>query len=324
MADLHWFPCELHCHTLHSDGDFSVAELLQTAHERLLDGICLTDHNTTAGLAEASRSRAPVALGGMEWTTYFGHMPVLDCSAYVDWRDARVDGIDEKLRQIHACGGLAGVAHPFQIGTPICTGGYWEYRVRDWSLVDYLEIWSEGSPYLNTSNRRAIALWESLLDRGYHIAPTFGRDWHRTAGNKLISACTYLGCMGETLTPVGMKTALQSGKTVVSAGPLFYFKTERGETVGDVIPAGKCVWRFVTDRSRVVRMQTENTFVPKEIRVYTNGGRMCLCLPAEGERQTATLDLEPAHWYRAELWGETDGQGGCQLAVTAPIYTQHP
>ena len=40
-----WFACELHCHTLHSDGDFSVEELMRTARERLLDGINLTDHN---------------------------------------------------------------------------------------------------------------------------------------------------------------------------------------------------------------------------------------------------------------------------------------
>lgn len=323
MADIHWFPCELHCHTVHSDGDFSVAELLKTAHERLLDGICLTDHNTTSGCPEATNSRAPVVLCGMEWTTYFGHMPVLGCSRYVDWRDATVDSIDEKLRQIHACGGLAGVAHPFQIGTPICTGGYWEYRVEDWSLIDYLEIWSEGSPYLNTANRRAIALWESLLDRGYRIAPTFGRDWHRTAGNKLLSACTYLGCTEQALTPEGMKTAIRNGRTVVSAGPLFTFRTARGETIGDVISAGETEWHFTTDLTRVTNMAVENTFVPKEIRIYTNGGQEILRLPVNARQQTATVKLAPSSWYRAELWGETDGTAECQLAVTAPMYTEH-
>lgn len=90
---------------------------------------------------------------------------------------------------------------PFQLGTPICTGGHWDYHVQDWSLVNYIEIFSEGCPFLNSANRRAIALWQSLLDKGYHIAPTFGRDWHRTANNKLLSACTYLLCDGETLTP---------------------------------------------------------------------------------------------------------------------------
>lgn len=26
-----WYPCELHCHTVHSDGDFTVGELIETA-----------------------------------------------------------------------------------------------------------------------------------------------------------------------------------------------------------------------------------------------------------------------------------------------------
>ena len=30
---LKWFPCEMHCHTLHSDGKFTVESLMQTAKE---------------------------------------------------------------------------------------------------------------------------------------------------------------------------------------------------------------------------------------------------------------------------------------------------
>ena len=185
-----WFACELHCHTVHSDGDFTAETLLATARERKLDGICLTDHNTQSGVPEAQAIGTLPVLGGMEWTTYFGHMPVLDCKRDVDWRDALPDTIDEKLRQVHENGGICGVAHPFQIGTPICTGGHWDYNVQDWALVNYMEIWSEGAPYLNTANRRAIRLWESILDRGFHLTPTFGRDWHRPTKNIYPAACT--------------------------------------------------------------------------------------------------------------------------------------
>lgn len=322
MTDTTWFPCELHCHTVHSDGDFSVESLMRAARERLLCGINLTDHNTTSGWDETARYPAPVVLCGIEWTTYFGHMLVLDCPQYVDWRDALPDTIDEKMREIHALEGLVGVAHPFQLGTPICTGGHWEYHVKDWSLVNYLEIWSEGSPFLNTSNRRAIKLWESLLDQGYHITPTFGRDWHRTAGNVLVSACTYLGCPSGALTPKKMKTAITQGKTVVSVGPLFYFETAQGKTVGDTLATDDQAWTFTIDTARVEQMATENTFIPQEIRVISNGGVAVLRLPVSEMQRTVTVPLQPARWYRAELWGETDGRENCQLAVTAPIYTK--
>ena len=99
---LKWFPCEMHCHTLHSDGKFTVESLMQTAKEYGLSGIALTDHNTVSGWDEITEERekkyVPV-LKGIEWTTFFGHMLVTDCKEFVDWRDAVPDNIDEKIRR---------------------------------------------------------------------------------------------------------------------------------------------------------------------------------------------------------------------------------
>lgn len=317
-----WFACELHCHTVHSDGDFTVETLLATARERKLDGICLTDHNTQSGVPEAQAIGTLPVLGGMEWTTYFGHMPVLDCKHDVDWRDALPDTIDEKLRQVHENGGICGVAHPFQIGTPICTGGHWDYNVQDWALVNYMEIWSEGSPYLNTANRRAIGLWESILDKGFHLTPTLGRDWHRPTNNIYPAACTYLLCDGKDLTPEKMKTAIRDGHTVVSAGPLFYFVTEAGATVGDTVQAGETVFCIHMDTMRADTVPQANTYTPQTVRILTNGGEILAEQAFHGGEMQIQLTLHPAHWYRAELWGEIDGKPDCQLAVTAPIYTE--
>lgn len=318
---MQWFACELHCHTVHSDGDFTVETLLQTARERELDGICLTDHNTQSGVPAAQSIGNPIVLGGMEWTTYFGHMPVLDCCRDVDWRDALPDTIDEKLRQVHENGGICGVAHPFQIGTPICTGGHWDYRVQDWSLVNYMEIWSEGAPYLNTANRRAIGFWESILDKGFRVAPTFGRDWHRPTNNVYPAACTYLLCEGGSLTPEKMKSAIAAGRTVVSAGPLFWIETAAGETVGDTVPAGNTAFKIHTNTDRASTVPYANAYAPKTVRILTNGGEILAEIPFDGNIMQTVLPLQESQWYRAELWGEIDGTPGCQLAVTAPIYT---
>lgn len=40
-----WIACELHTHTQHSDGQFTVLELAQTAKQCGLEGIAITDHN---------------------------------------------------------------------------------------------------------------------------------------------------------------------------------------------------------------------------------------------------------------------------------------
>ena len=41
-----WFRGDLHCHTVHSDGDWTVEELAKTANAMNLDFLVVTDHNT--------------------------------------------------------------------------------------------------------------------------------------------------------------------------------------------------------------------------------------------------------------------------------------
>lgn len=309
-----WYACELHCHTRHSDGDFTVRELIETAAERHLDGIQLTDHNTNSGHAETEK--APVAvLKSIEWTTYFGHMHAMDCKEYVDWRDAQPDNIDEKMKAVHAGGGLVGVCHPYQLGTPICTGGRWNYNVKDWSLVNYIEIWSEGCPFMNTPNMRTRSLWHSLLDKGFRITPTFGRDWHRSTRDVYHSACTYLLCEGE-ITDIKMKQAVKDGRSVISMGPLFYFNIGE-KTVGDKIKAGEYEIEFTLSFERMKEMGVTEKVIPKEIRLITTGGEVALSLDASSTRAKINLsDL----WYNAELWGNIDGKENCLIALTAPVY----
>ena len=48
--------CDLHTHSLASDGTVSPAELIAMADRKRLAGVALTDHDTLAGLAEAARA----------------------------------------------------------------------------------------------------------------------------------------------------------------------------------------------------------------------------------------------------------------------------
>lgn len=320
MQNYNWFASELHCHTCHSDGTFTPQSLLETAAMRHLDGIALTDHNTMSGCCEAESLGVLPVLKGMEWTTYFGHMPVLDAEQFVDWRDATPQNIDEKTREVKKQGGLVGMAHPFQLGTPICTGGHWDFKVQDFSLVDYIEIFSEGNPFLNAANKQAICLWHSLLDLGYHLAPTFGRDWHNGENDLFPSACTYLGAPCKTLTAAQMKEAVRKGRTSVSVGPLFYAVTENGKTVGETVRSGTHRVTLVLDDSRMQKFDCASCIQPKTIRIVTNGGTVVAEFPIT-QRETALL-FAPHHWYSFELWGKNGRADTTLLAVTSPIYTE--
>lgn len=314
-----YLPCELHCHTVHSDGDFQVKELLQKARDNHLSIIALTDHNTTSGYDELDDTITP-AIKGIEWTTYFGHMLVLGAKSFVDWRSALPDNIDEKIKEVKACGGLVGIAHPYQIGSPICTGGRWEFNIKDYSNVDYIEIWHDDLNKISSENTKSPELWTSLLDKGYRIACTYGRDWHRdsSAGHY---GCTYVDIEGEVNEASALK-GIRMGKTVVSTGAKFFFRLHRhGNTysIGDTIKKGTYTFSFYTDLHSRQKDAGEESVVYKTIRIVTNGGR--IVLETRYDERHTRLRLERGKWYRAELWGTVDGES-LPLAITSPVYCE--
>ena len=312
-----YLPCELHCHTCHSDGGFTVEQLQSAAKENALSLIALTDHNTQSGCAELNQTIIP-AISGIEWTTYFGHILVLGAKKFVDWRNATPDNIDEKLSEVKENGGVIGIAHPFQLGSPFCTGGRFEFNIKNWKNVDYIEIFHEGFSKDNRENEKALGFWNSLLDKGYHIAATYGRDWHSHKGSDYFG-CTYIDFDGEP-SPEKALESIKSGKTVASLGMKLYldvFKNGRKYSIGDTIPAGKADFDIYCDV--YARWQNYANISFSEIRIITNGGE-CV-YNYQRKENIITLDLKPNHWYRLELWGTLDGKE-MPLAVTSPIYTK--
>lgn len=313
-----YLPCELHCHTVHSDGGFQVEELQQEAKKDHLALIALTDHNTFSGCQEIDESIIPT-IKGIEWTTNYGHMLVLGAKEYVDWRDALPDNIDEKIKEIKAVGGIVGVAHPYQLGSPLCTGGRWEFNVRDWSAVDYIEIWHDDFSSLKRENERAVEMWTALLDKGYRIAATYGRDWHRKEA-KGHYGCTYLD-LDRTDAPSAIR-AIRMGKTVVSTGAKFFFRLHRyGETfgIGDTVKKGTYTFSFFTDLHSRMKDAGDESIIYKKIKIVTNGNKTVL-ETVYNERHVR-LKLVKGNWYRAELWGTVDGEEK-PLAITSPVYCE--
>lgn len=312
-----YLPCELHCHTVHSDGDFQVRELLEKAKQSDLSLIALTDHNTFSCHSELDDSLLP-AIRGIEWTTYFGHMLVLGAREFVDWRDASVSNIDEKIAKVKEAGAVVGIAHPFQIGSPVCTGGRWEFNVKNWDNVDYMEIWHEDLSDITSENKQALNLWTSLLDSGYKIAAAYGRDWHRPE-NGGIYGCTYLNtdlCINEK----SALDAIKNGRTVVSAGVKFFFHMHRhGGTfnIGDTVRRGTYVFSFFTDIHTSLSENWIKDLSLSTIKIVTNGGKVVL--ETRYDQRHVHLPLEKGHWYRAELWCELKGKSRA-IAITSPIY----
>lgn len=316
-----YLPVELHCHTVHSDGDFTPQQLQRAAAEDHLALIALTDHNTFSGYSEMDSSICPF-VRGIEWTTYFGHMLVLGAESFVDWRDAVPDNIDEKIKAVKAAGGVVGIAHPYQLGSPMCTGGRWEFNVRNFRNVDYIEIWHEAFTEDNFENEKGLELWTSLLDKGYHLAATYGKDWHRPITNDKHYGCTYLHFENGIADGQGAIKAIRLGKTVVSTGAKFIFRVHRfGKTygLGSIIPKGNVTFSFFTDLHAREKNAGSEAVEYKTIKIVTNGGKTAL--ETRFDERHVRLRIEKGHWYRAELWGTVNGKKKI-LAVTSPVYCE--
>lgn len=314
-----YLPCELHCHSVHSDGAFQVKDLLNTAKDDHLALIALTDHNTMSGHSELDDSILP-SIKGIEWTTFYGHMLVLGAKEFVDWRDAVPNNIDEKIKQVKAVGGLVGIAHPFQIGAPVCTGGRWEFNVKNWGNVDYMEVWHEDFNRISMENTKAVDLWSSLLDKGHKIAITYGRDWHRieTSGHY---GCTYVDIDGEVNQQNAIR-AIRMGKTVASTGAKFFFRLHRnGNTyaIGETVKKGTYTFSFFTDVHSREKNSGAEEVEYKTIKVLTNGQKVVL--ETRYDERHVRLKFEKNSWYRAELWGTVDGKS-YPLAITSPVYCE--
>ena len=311
-----WYPCELHCHTLHSDGSFTVDSLIAAAKSRRLSGICLTDHNTISGWEEADKETELAILKGIEYTTYHGHMLCLGTERIIDFFD--ISSINCTIEEIRESGGLVGIAHPYQLGTPICTGGHWDFNITKWENVSYIEVFSEGCPYLNTPNKKARALWHSLLDKGCRIAPSMGRDWHRTDGDVNLGACTYLLCDEGKLTCEKMKKAIKEGRTAITTGPRFTFITENGLSVGDEISCGEHTLTVEINTERLKELVPEQYFDFKEIRLVSKGSEVVKTVSAD--EKNLTFSFVKGQWYSLELWGDIDNKKDTLLAFTGAIY----
>jgi predicted metal-dependent phosphoesterase TrpH len=92
---------DLHTHTSYSDGTFTPEEALQLARTRELDVLAVTDHDTTAGLAEAYEAGARLGVEvvpGVEFSTVYEGEGVHVLCYYMDPEHPELAGELQRLQ----------------------------------------------------------------------------------------------------------------------------------------------------------------------------------------------------------------------------------
>lgn len=319
-------PFELHTHTQHSDGQFTTESLLRAAKAYGFEGVALTDHNAlTAALdvTPALERETVMTIPGIEWTTFFGHMLVLGCERFVDWRFVTPDTIDKALEEIRSVKGVVGVAHPCEVGAPLMCGCHWDFHVTRWDLVSYVEIWSAFAPMSWSKNQLVLPWYDALLNEGHHLALTAGRDWHAPdrAGHIPLITATYLGLKEGELSAAAALDALRAGRTFVTLGPVLALSlVQDGDTFGlsETAKAGHASLSVEIDETQRRSAWEDKHIQTKMARLIVNGA----CAEEQaytGQPLCFALDF-PKGWARIELYGDCEGREGELLVMTSPFY----
>ena len=207
---------ELHTHTIHSDGKFTPKELVESAKKWGYYGIALTDHNTDSGCEEAikwGQKLGVLVIPGIEWTTFYGHIVVLGGNSKIDWRSVTESNVVEKVKQAKRAGDVVGVAHPFRVGYPVCTGGRNSFPLELYEYIDFYEAMS--GEIEDPTNKRSKEEYFSLKMH-FGTTATYGRDWHADNDRENCTyGATYLVSDKENVTIKEALELIKAGKTIV-------------------------------------------------------------------------------------------------------------
>lgn len=111
---------DLHVHTEHSHDSWATVEnVLDTAEQRGLEAIAITDHDTVTGAKDARQladDRDITVIPGVERTVPVGKHGVHLIGLHID-RLPPNDDILSVVEAIHEQGGIVVVPHPFRVGT---------------------------------------------------------------------------------------------------------------------------------------------------------------------------------------------------------------
>ena len=316
---LRWWRGDLHTHTVHSDGDWTVPGLVDGAGEAGLDFIFVTDHNTSSHHAEIARAgkdpRPPLVLRGEEITTYGGHTNAwgLPAGAWVDFRVRPGDSarMSEVAARAHRLGALVSVNHPFAL----CGGCAWSYggALKDFDAV---EVWNgEWDP----TDESALEMWDEALQRGLRLTAVASSDSHRPQ-NPVGRPTTHVGA--GVLSQAALLAAIRRGRAYLTAEPgrpLVRFEAwARG--------GGQAARSLPGDEIRLGAPGTLLLFVtvrdapPDSSVLLISNGRAIRNAPAgpDGELRKFEVECERDGYYRLEVRDRT----GAMLALTNPIYVK--
>lgn len=340
-----WYAGDLHSHTFHSDGMWSVEHINKFYRRVGLDFLHLSDHNTISGNAH-HRSLSDenfVSMAGMELTTPWGHAVAVGIEEWVDWgiHNTKAE-FREIAKTLKAQDIFVTIAHPKNIGEPSCGGCRWIYEDDVADVVSGVEIWNGIWALDESNNQEALEMYYSWLNRGLRLTATSGTDihsfpdiyqeengatnvrWIKPVTDTHIASIpegmrlpgvAYNVIWADTFDEGGILAGIKAGRSYITDGPKLEMTGSAGEKGGSANFAMLGGTLPISETARI-NLHWSGCTPGDTIRLIVNGE--VLDKMGAGEHGTKRWKLEAgqAHWVTIEV----RNQAGHLRAVTNPIY----
>ncbi len=305
-----WIACDLHAHTVHSDGADEITTVADVALEAGLEVLFVTDHNTDSHhpqLAAAGAAAGIELLPGEEVTTYGGHFNALGTRSWIDFRHTAAEQVRAAIDEIHAQAGLASINHPASGGSPWTHGTDLPF--------DLVEVWN--GPW-RSENERALRWWTELLRSGRRPTAVGGSDAHsRTAqGQPIGSPVTWV--LAAEPGRDAIIDGLRAGRAIVARDASVRLPQlsvadsagRRTEIGGSVVAGGSLEIHWQADGQ-----------AGRQLRLWSRTGPIdtveLASDRARGDLRMDSLDRTVAGYVRLEIRAEDE-----LLALTNPIFLE--
>ena len=311
-----WYRGDLHSHTVHSDGQITIADRVRGAVERGQDFLAITDHNTVSHFRELDSWPDVISpIRGIEVTTFHGHFNCYGVGELVDWRDAaRGSGATRIVDAAHRLGGLISINHPSAFGDPWCGGCHWDYALFDYATIDAIEVWNGRWRMAESDNNGALAFWTDLLDAGFRPTAVSGTDSHSAEEDEYI-ALPLNHVYADDRSEASILDGIRRGRVFLSSGPIVSFRA-RGSDGMDIVLPGE---EMPTARAFDLTVEAERLEEPATLWYVTSGSMVPLGECAPGGTRLVRERLVASKWWRLELH-EGSAANGDLLALTNPVY----
>ena len=293
---------DTHAHTVHSDGWYTVEELIARARQDRLDYLFITDHNSMSAYPHIRSYPDLTVLPGMELTYYDGH-----CNLYGVERPVRTyvaNGraeILERMREAKQSGALIGINHPVE---EACG---WRLGFDSDVPCDLVEIWNGPYTQRNADN---MTMWHAQLCAGRRWPAVGGSDCHHDVLlRKLGTPATFLYSRSRSGSDI--LEAMRQGHAFIGMSPdAPRVELQMGEArMGDVC----------TKPNAPLRLSFERLEAGDEIRIVDQTGVAWSGVPGGAYRYEMEYKTCGSLFVRAEVW-RTLSANRVPVTVTNPIY----